>query len=125
MIAGGQSLGPMLNLRLAQPELLVDVRRIRELQRGTARRRAGWIVGSCVTHAAVEDGEVPDFTRGLHAKSGRGHRLPRGAETAARSGAACAMPTRPRDWVSALLLLSAVAVIEGPADAAKSTSTSS
>jgi len=24
-LAGGQSLGPMLNLRLAQPELLVDV----------------------------------------------------------------------------------------------------
>ncbi|MGH8664815.1 MAG: FAD binding domain-containing protein, partial [Burkholderiales bacterium] len=26
IIAGGQSLGPMLNLRLAQPQLLVDVR---------------------------------------------------------------------------------------------------
>ena len=32
VIAGGQSLGPMLNLRLAQPQLLVDVRSIVELQ---------------------------------------------------------------------------------------------
>ncbi|MEO7402956.1 MAG: FAD binding domain-containing protein, partial [Burkholderiales bacterium] len=31
VIAGGQSLGPMLNLRLAQPTLLVDVRALPEL----------------------------------------------------------------------------------------------
>ncbi|GIT54723.1 MAG: hypothetical protein Ct9H300mP16_18830 [Pseudomonadota bacterium] len=27
ILAGGQTLGPMLNLRLAQPELLVDITR--------------------------------------------------------------------------------------------------
>ena len=31
VIAGGQSLGPMLNLRLARPGLLVDIRGIPEL----------------------------------------------------------------------------------------------
>jgi len=32
VVAGCQSLGPMLNLRLAQPTLLVDVRGIPELR---------------------------------------------------------------------------------------------
>ena len=43
-LAGGQSLGPMMNLRLAQPDLLVDVRRIEELllsQPCPARRQVG------------------------------------------------------------------------------------
>ena len=31
-IAGGQSLGPMLNLRLAQPDLLIDLTAIDELR---------------------------------------------------------------------------------------------
>ena len=31
VLAGGQTLGPMLNLRLAQPPLLVDITRIAEL----------------------------------------------------------------------------------------------
>ena len=30
-IAGGQSLGPMLNLRLAEPDLIVDISRLPEL----------------------------------------------------------------------------------------------
>ena len=33
VIAGGQSLGPMLNLRLIQPDLLVDITAIAELKR--------------------------------------------------------------------------------------------
>ena len=67
VIAGGQSLGPMLNLRLAQPELLVDVRGIAELSAVKPDEGERVFIGSCVTHAAMEDGEVPDFTRGLHA----------------------------------------------------------
>ena len=31
VLAGGQSLGPMLNLRLAHPRLLVQVNRLQEL----------------------------------------------------------------------------------------------
>ena len=33
IIAGGQSLGPMLNLRLSEPDLLVDVRTCPDLRR--------------------------------------------------------------------------------------------
>jgi carbon-monoxide dehydrogenase medium subunit len=33
LLAGGQSLGPMLNLRLAQPDLLVDITGVPDLLR--------------------------------------------------------------------------------------------
>lgn len=54
-IAGGQSLGPMLNMRLARPALLVDISRLMELRR-VERRRDAWHIGAAVTHAMVEDG---------------------------------------------------------------------
>ena len=64
VLAGGQSLGPMLNLRLVQPDLLVDITGISELTR--AEEGDGAIVlGACVTHAAIEDRRVPDVTHGL------------------------------------------------------------
>src|SRR5437870_13877330 len=64
VLAGGQSLGPMLNLRLAQPALLVDIRRIPELSQATPAE-SSVLFGSCITHAAIEDGKLPDVTRGL------------------------------------------------------------
>ncbi|MBI3434947.1 MAG: FAD binding domain-containing protein [Proteobacteria bacterium] len=63
-VAGSQSLGPMLNLRLAQPELLVDITAIAEL-RAVADQRLHVEIGACVTHADIEDGRIPDVARGL------------------------------------------------------------
>jgi carbon-monoxide dehydrogenase medium subunit len=57
-IAGGQSLGPMLNLRLARPSLLVDISRLPEL-RHAELRGSSWMLGAAVTHAEVEDGRTP------------------------------------------------------------------
>jgi CO/xanthine dehydrogenase FAD-binding subunit len=53
VLAGGQSLVPLLNLRLARPARLVDVTRIREL--ATLRRREGslWI-GATVRQSTLE-----------------------------------------------------------------------
>ena len=48
VIAGGQSLGPMLNLRLAQPQLLVDVRGIEEMRAVTESADA-LTIGACTT----------------------------------------------------------------------------
>jgi carbon-monoxide dehydrogenase medium subunit len=63
VLAGGQSLGPMLNMRLVKPELVVDITALTELKR--AERQADWLVlGACVTHADIEDGRVPDVTNG-------------------------------------------------------------
>ncbi len=55
IIAGGQSLGPMLNLRLARPGLLIDIGRVAELR--TVREDGVFLrIGAAVTHAAIEDG---------------------------------------------------------------------
>lgn len=53
-IAGGQSLGPMLNLRLARPKHLVDVSRIDALKT-VADEGAAWRIGASVTHSQLED----------------------------------------------------------------------
>lgn len=54
LIAGGQSLGPMLNLRLVQPSILLDITRIPELKKVSSTRDE-LVIGSCVTHANLED----------------------------------------------------------------------
>src|SRR5215470_11598434 len=57
VVAGGQSLGPMLNLRLVQPSILVDITAIPELTR-IDEDADGVIVGACVTTSDIEDGRV-------------------------------------------------------------------
>lgn len=54
LLAGGQSLGPMLNLRLARPKLLVDIARLDPMRRIDDAGDA-WRLGGAVTHAAIED----------------------------------------------------------------------
>jgi carbon-monoxide dehydrogenase medium subunit len=50
VVAGGQSLGPMLNLHLVQPSILVDITAIPELTR--FEEDADWVsVGACITAA--------------------------------------------------------------------------
>jgi carbon-monoxide dehydrogenase medium subunit len=63
-IAGGQSLGPMLNLRLARPKVLIDLHAAADLQ--TVEQSADQIMyGSAIRHAQLEDGVVPDASQGL------------------------------------------------------------
>ena len=90
VLAGGQSLGPMLNLRLAQPRLLVQVTRLPELC-GVAVDDEAVIVGACVTHAAIADGLVPDIGNGVLARVAETSPIVRCA-IAGPSEAASAMP---------------------------------
>ena len=106
-IAGGQSLGPMLNLRLAQPELLVDVRGMPELARGRATTATPCSSAPASTHAAIEDGAVPDPTRGLAACGGARRSPIARCATAARSAAASRHADPAADWVNVLALLDA------------------
>ncbi|MBO0903739.1 FAD binding domain-containing protein [Jiella sonneratiae] len=53
VIAGGQSLVPMLNMRLARPSVLVDVMRIRELCR-IEERKGQIVVGAAVKQVELE-----------------------------------------------------------------------
>jgi 2-furoyl-CoA dehydrogenase FAD binding subunit len=55
VLAGGQSLMAVLNMRLAQPRLLVDISRTEELDHVRADRDAGWLtVGAATTQGSVE-----------------------------------------------------------------------
>src|SRR6476469_10534459 len=67
LLAGGQSLVPMLSLRLAFFDHLIDISRLRELQ-GIDEQSASVYVGAGTTEAAVETHEglgrlVPLLTR--------------------------------------------------------------
>jgi aerobic carbon-monoxide dehydrogenase medium subunit len=54
VIAGGQSLGPMLNLRLVRPSVLLDITGIPELTH-VEEDADGVIIGACVTTSDIED----------------------------------------------------------------------
>jgi carbon-monoxide dehydrogenase medium subunit len=113
VIAGGQSLGPMLNLRLAQPDLLVDITGIPELKR-VERHGAGLTVGACVTHADFEDGRVPDVTGGALARVARGIAY-RAVRTRGTIGGSLSHADPSADWVSCLAAIGAEVILGGPA----------
>lgn len=110
-LAGGQSLGPMLNLRLVQPDLLVDITAIAELKR-VEQTPDAVTIGSCVTHADIEDGRVPDVTGGaLRAvATGIAYRAVRNRGTI---GGSLAHADPSADWISALAALGAEAIVRG------------
>lgn len=64
VLAGGQSLGPMLNLRVAAPGLLVSITRLPELA-GAEETADAVTIGAAVTHAAIADGRTPDIGKGV------------------------------------------------------------
>ena len=113
ILAGGQSLGPMLNLRVIQPSLLVDLRHVEELKAVTDEKDSVTF-GACVTHADIEDGRVPDPTGGFMREiaSNIAYRAVRNRGTV---GGSLAHADPAADWPSALTLLGAVANIAGPA----------
>jgi len=111
-IAGGQSLGPMLNLRLAQPDTVIDLTVLASL--GEVRDEGEAVfIGAGVTHAAIEDARVPDPSRGLmpFVASNIAYRAVRNRGTL---GGSLAHADPAADWVSTMRLLDAVYVIEGP-----------
>ncbi len=112
-LAGGQSLGPMLNLRLVQPDLLVDITRIPELTR--VEHEDDWLVlGACTTHAAIEDGRVPDVTGGVLPAVARGIAY-RAVRSRGTIGGSLAHADPAADWLSALAALGAEVVLYGAA----------
>jgi carbon-monoxide dehydrogenase medium subunit len=113
LLAGGQTLGPMLNLRVVQPDLLVDIAKLPETTRWS-EEGDGVLIGACVTHAAIEDGTVPDPTGGILPRiaAGIAYRAVRNRGTI---GGSLAHADPAADWLSSLAALGAEAVILGPA----------
>jgi aerobic carbon-monoxide dehydrogenase medium subunit len=105
IMAGGQSLGPMLNLRLVEPDRVIDVSGVQELRR-VDRADGSLVIGACVTHADIEDGRVPDVANGMLARvaAGIAYRAVRNRGTI---GGSLAHADPAADWVSALAALGA------------------
>jgi carbon-monoxide dehydrogenase medium subunit len=109
VLAGGQSLGPLLNLRMAQPALLVDVRGLPELAESRDEGDAV-ILGACVTHATIEDGRVPDATHGLLKSVARGIAY-RAVRNRGTLGGSLAHADPAADWLSVMALLDATLLV--------------
>jgi len=112
VISGGQSLGPMLNLRLVRPDLLVDVRRAEEL-RQVREADDSITYGAAICHAEFEDGLVPDAAAGMmrYVAGGIAYRAVR---TRGTIGGSLAHADPAADWVLTLITLDAVLNLAGP-----------
>jgi aerobic carbon-monoxide dehydrogenase medium subunit len=111
-LAGGQSLVPMLNLRLAPVEHIVDLGAIAELRR-TAATATAIRYGAMTPHSAFEDGEVPDGSNGLmpHVAARFAFRAVRNRGTI---GGALALADPAADWLPTMVALDAVLHVVGP-----------
>jgi carbon-monoxide dehydrogenase medium subunit len=112
-VGGTQSLGPMMNLRLAQPETLVALSGIDEL-RVCRSDEDHVVIGACVTHAEIEDGRIDDPSRGflIFVAQGIAYRAVRNRGTL---GGSLAHADPAADWINAMPLLGAELIVVGPA----------
>lgn len=111
-IAGGQSLLPMLSLRVAFIDLLVDISRLDEL-RTVTETPDGLQIGALTTHAAIEDGKVPDLFNGL-LRLVAGQISYRAVRNHGTIGGNVALADPAADWPGCLMALGASVRIAGP-----------
>jgi carbon-monoxide dehydrogenase medium subunit len=110
--AGTQSLGPLLNLRLAQPKTIADLRHLPDYAGVTV---AGSVlrIGAGTTHASIEDGAVPG--RAGEIMAGIARRIAyRAVRNLGTIGGSVALADPSADWPACLMALGAQAVIAGP-----------
>jgi carbon-monoxide dehydrogenase medium subunit len=112
-IAGGQSLIPMLGLRVALVDLLVDISRLDDLKVVTETPDSLWL-GALTTHAAIEDGKVPDMFAGLMRRVA-GQIAYRSVRNHGTLGGSVALADPSADWPCCLIALEASVRIVGRA----------
>jgi aerobic carbon-monoxide dehydrogenase medium subunit len=112
VVAGSQSLGPMLNMRLVQPNLLVDITGVEEL-RQVKEDADGVVIGACITHSDIEDGRAPDVTRGALPGVARGIAY-RAVRNRGTIGGSLTHADPSADWISILAALGATVTLRGP-----------
>lgn len=110
-IAGGQSLIPMLNLRAAQIDLLVDLSRLEELK-AVGETPGSLQIGALTTHAAIEDGKIPDRFDGLMRRVA-GTISYRAVRNHGTIGGSVALADPAADWPGCLIALGAKVRIAG------------
>jgi aerobic carbon-monoxide dehydrogenase medium subunit len=111
VLAGGQSLVPMMNMRLAHPAVLVDVARIPEL--AGVRSNGRLAIGACTRQAAVlRDGDVAArFPLIREALRNVGHAANRARGT---FGGSIAHADPAAELPAGILALGAELVVQGP-----------
>jgi carbon-monoxide dehydrogenase medium subunit len=110
--AGTQSLGPLLNLRLAQPGTIADLRHLPGYAGVTVEGDVVRI-GAGTTHAAIEDGCVPGRVGEIMAAVA--HRIAyRPVRNRGTIGGSLAHADPAADWVAVLPALGGVGVALGP-----------
>jgi carbon-monoxide dehydrogenase medium subunit len=112
VIAGGQSLVAMMNLRVASPGLLIDISRLPELC-SVSDDADGVTVGACVTHAAIEDGQFADPSRGLMPRVAASLAY-RAIRTRGTIGGSLALSDPAAEWPAVLTALDAELLVRGP-----------
>lgn len=110
-LGGGQSLGPMLNLRLARPDALVQLAGIAALTQVETTEHA-ICYGAMLRHADFEDGRVPDATGGMlqEIASGIAYRAIRNRGTL---GGSLAHADPAADWVNTMIALNVQINVSG------------
>jgi carbon-monoxide dehydrogenase medium subunit len=115
ILAGGQSLVPMMNFRLARPAALVDVTRIEGLSYLRADTEDGLRIGALTTHRAVEISRDPRVLAGFGVlpRSARwiGHYPIRSRGT---FGGSIAHADPSSEWCLLAVLLGAQVLLTGP-----------
>ena len=111
-LAGGQSLVPMLNLRLAPVGKLVDLGRIDALK-GAEEQGDRIRYGALLPHAAFEDRRVPDGSNGLMPFVG-GQIAYRAVRTRGTIGGAISLADPAADWLTTIVALEAEVALIGP-----------
>lgn len=111
VIAGGQSLGAMLNMRLVRPTRLVDIADLADLRRHSVDGEY-LVIGAAITHAEIEDGILGAEGRHLQrVAAGIAYRAVRNRGTI---GGSLVHADPASDWLVALTALGASVRCRGP-----------
>jgi carbon-monoxide dehydrogenase medium subunit len=113
LLAGGQSLLAMMNLRLAAPDRLIDISRLPELA-AVGEDADAVTLGACVTHAMVEDRRIPDPSRGLLPRVAASLAY-RAVRTRGTIGGSLALADPAGEWPCVFAALGAEAILRGRA----------
>ena len=113
LLAGGQSLVPLLNMRLVRPVVLVDLNGARELERIDPAPDGGLVLGSLVRHADLAEAPLVRERAPLLAEAARhvGHTAIRNRGTL---GGSLAHADPAAELPAALLALDATLGLLGP-----------
>ncbi len=113
VLAGGQSLVPMMNLRLARPSRLIDINPIAGLASVTAARDGGLVIGALIRHTELLTSTLVRERAPLLAAAAAhvGHRAIRNRGTL---GGSLAHADPAAELPAAVLALGATLVVAGP-----------